>query len=102
MSEIRNLIQKCIDQADEIEKLKEDRDSWRLVASTLELEKLELREQLRQNKIEKKTSALLWDKKIQECEGLREQLASVTKDYRDLHQAEIGGVFWMDELEGKD
>ena len=69
MSEIRNLIQKCIDQADEIEKLKEDRDSWRLVASTLELEKLELREQLRQNKIEKKTSALLWDKKIQECEG---------------------------------
>ena len=46
MSEIRNLIQKCIDQADEIEKLKQNRDSWGRVAETLQLEKLELREQL--------------------------------------------------------
>ena len=46
MSKINNLLQKVIDQADEIEKLKQNRDSWGRVAETLQLEKLELREQL--------------------------------------------------------
>jgi len=42
-------------------------EDWECIAA--------LREQLRQNKIEKKASTLLWDKKIQEGERLRKRLA---------------------------